>query len=984
MALKFAGISIAGPVNRLKAGFANVAINVRTYGSGWISLRNVLSAAILTIGAAVNSIARLNDSTPAGPSSGYSIISATTTGLLFCGSTEVASGLSGNQLSLVPFRPNASVRPWLYTGDSSEAVTITASSFACNGMLKVSSTGVCYKAGIKEPQVAPILGTGNSTFTRTAPLAATTLPWTTSQESGFSFGLTGAEGGTAPFIINVVNAASVTIAVTGSATINGNASATPSTSGPTTLAYPGHFTQQQTTGTVPDPTTAIVVGAFLDADGLTIIPHAVSPYAAVNPINIGAGGIFTVPANASSLQIGINSSSGTGTFGANSESFTVNYSVEIEGVSNVLSTLGSITAYYFNTYGNNNLTTDFIFKNPDDPGGSGPVETTSNAIGFTTGNSLIFDATITAGVPSIPGIGNDNVPVTWTQLNSDSTISGSKPVFSTALYSGGYRNFNVCVIGQLFVPVAGNYTFILTNKDDSIWGIEGATIVSVSGKNTNGGGVMACPLSTAGQTITVISGIPLLPSAYNGSGEDHDNSQTTAVINFATPGIKNFEIDWHYWYHTDRILLLMASPTPGADVLLIPPLPGNVRTGVVYWGKYRSSATGAQSNPGPASTSQTMPVISNTVAESWSSDPQVDKVDYYRQDEGLANPTYVATGPNDGLGSTTDGVIYNTAITDSLTDLAAASNPTMNYDDFEPVPSIDLPRAGTCNVSGGVIAWVSGDTFNVRWLAGTVIEIGSPTQLAYTLIARPTSTTSMTIPGVPDGTGLVWNIAQPILANQPLPYIAGPTDNVNMALGVGDPWRLGTLYGSKGNNLDSWNYDQDVTDPSEPLVNVALSGGRGVLFSIKRAWIVVTNTSGVTASVTGTLGSLFTLQTTSITRGLFIPRCLAVEGGGRIIFRVDDGVHLSPAGLGSKSITDLTLYPLFKHEGSTPAPVTRNGITVYPPDDSQPERQSIKIVNGFAYYDFLGTDGNEYTLVYDLEAGAWTLDQYAVGGTEPS
>ena len=82
----------------------------------------------------------------------------------------------------------------------------------------------------------------------------------------------------------------------------------------------------------------------------------------------------------------------------------------------------------------------------------------------------------------------------------------------------------------------------------------------------------------------------------------------------------------------------------------------------------------------------------------------------------------------------------------------------LDYDNFEPFPSIDLPQKGVCSVSGGVITWVSGGAiggsatgFNIRWLAGTEILIGSPTSLAYTFIARPTSGTSVTIPGVPDG-----------------------------------------------------------------------------------------------------------------------------------------------------------------------------------------------------------------------------------------
>jgi len=68
-------------------------------------------------------------------------------------------------------------------------------------------------------------------------------------------------------------------------------------------------------------------------------------------------------------------------------------------------------------------------------------------------------------------------------------------------------------------------------------------------------------------------------------------------------------------------------------------------------------------------------------------DPQVDTIDVYRQDPGLANFTYVLSVPNS-----------SPTFTDTLSDLEISSNPILQYDNFEPFPSIDLPRSGTCNV----------------------------------------------------------------------------------------------------------------------------------------------------------------------------------------------------------------------------------------------------------------------------------------------
>jgi hypothetical protein len=431
----------------------------------------------------------------------------------------------------------------------------------------------------------------------------------------------------------------------------------------------------------------------------------------------------------------------------------------------------------------------------------------------------------------------------------------------------------------------------------------------------------------------------------------------------------------------------MASPTPTASPTIIPPLPANVRQEVQYRYVYRSSATGATSNPSPESTAETVPVTANTITSLWSNDPQVDVVDYYRLDSNIASFTYVATGPNDGTGNSGT---TNTPVSDSLLDTELGTQ-LLNYDNYEPFPSIDLPQKGVCSVSGGVITWISGDPqfpqsasgFNIRWLAGTEILIGYPTSLAYTFIARPTSNTSVTIPGVPDGTNLTYEIPEPILAAQPLPYMWGPTDNINYAYAVGDQLRPGTLYWCKGSDLDAApdTNSIEVTSPGEPLINGAIAKGLGVVFSISRAWLILPNFFNAVATATGTTGSTWSLQESSITRGLYMPHCVAVEGGGNIFFRVSDGIHVSHGGAASVSISDDSIYPLFPHESSDsgtsiPQPVTREGVTVYPPDDTQPQSQRFSVVNQFLYYDYLDTTSTPRTLMYDINSRAWIWDVY--------
>lgn len=1006
--MDFHGQDLTRPVNRIRAGQTALAVNTRAYLKGGISFRNLLTAAIFTLADAVHTIARLNDSTPNGPPSGYTLINGAGT-VLYNNETPIATGMSGNPLSVIPFRPNLSVQPWGYVGDSSPdgSVNIStkslfsgaATTFSCAGMVKVRSDGLVYKTGVKEPQLAPVVGTENTSVSRTGNLLATAIPWTnyTGANPDFNYGET--EGfpnvippvdGTASFVVDCSNASTLTItSLTGTAIINGGSKA-PSSLGPSTAlaTNPGHYIQVSGTGAHP-ATATVVTGAFIDASG-NVMPIGVAPLFVPSVVDVGAvigvpNGI-TVPTGAQTFQIGINSTGNT--FSSNSGQFSIDVTVTTFALPPHLALLGPLTLFYWNDSPTSGPVATYLWKNPGDPGG-GSARSIGDAVGSVSGNSTVFDTSFGStcsppqppGIPGLPGIGNGGGPMQWFQLNPDESVSGSFPANPSQS-----SNFNFTLSGKLYIPAPGVYTFTLTAKDAVIWGIEGGTVLSAFELPPNASTpVPLTQFGGVGQTITVVNGYPLFPVSSEPGGEDGEFSGTLVNVSFATAGIFGIEIDYDYWFHAGRILLLMGSPMPGKSPTIIPPIAGNVRENVQYRYVYRSSATGATSNPSPESAEITIPVTANTVISLWSNDPQIDVVDYYRLDSATTAYTYVATGPNDNLG----GGGTNTAITDALLD-TELSNQQLDFDNFEPFPSIDLPQKGTCNVAGGVITWLSGGAiggtvtgFNTRWLAGTKILIGSPTSLAYTFIARPTSTTSVTIPGVPDGENLTYEIVEPILAAQPLPYLFGPTDNINFTYAVGDTLRPGTLYWCAGSNLDAApdTNQLDVTDPSEPLVNGAMSSGRGVLFSIKRAWVIMPNFFNALATATGTQGSTWTLQATSINRGLYIPRCIAIEGGGTIFFRVDDGIHASPGGQGSQSITDDDLYPLFAHENqdsgtSVPQPIVREGITIYPPDDSQPNKQKFSCNNGYLYYDYFGTDGNPHTLVYDIGAQGWIYDVY--------
>jgi hypothetical protein len=335
-------------------------------------------------------------------------------------------------------------------------------------------------------------------------------------------------------------------------------------------------------------------------------------------------------------------------------------------------------------------------------------------------------------------------------------------------------------------------------------------------------------------------------------------------------------------------------------------------------------------------------------------------------DEDLDNFTYVGTGPNTNP---------PTPFVDQLLDADVAANPLLEFDNYEPFPSIDLPKGGIVNVIGGVVEWVSGDQFNIRWLPGTVINIGG---IAYALYNRPSSTTNLLAIDVQDGLGLIYEIAEPILAAQPMASMWGNSDNAAYAFACQDPLRPGTLYYCKGNNLDSApdTNQIEVTSPSDILVNGCMAGGIGMVLSAENGWVIYPNFYSALATVQGVEGDAFTLVRSNVTRGLYIRPCICTDGSGNFFYRSKDGIERSAAGGPQKSVTDDDLYNIFPHEGFEPKTITIAGFSVVPPDDTQPELQRLSFATGYLYYDYQGIDSNRHTIVLDVSGNGWVVDVY--------
>lgn len=362
-------------------------------------------------------------------------------------------------------------------------------------------------------------------------------------------------------------------------------------------------------------------------------------------------------------------------------------------------------------------------------------------------------------------------------------------------------------------------------------------------------------------------------------------------------------------------------------------------------------------------------------------DPQVDVIDFYRMSQSLDNFTYVGTVPNG-----------TSVFPDTLSDLAVSGNPIISFENFEPFPSIGLPLAGTVNVTStpfpGTVTLASGNPFPLNLLPGNIILING---IAYTTYNRPTSSTTLsavtstadpvtgfiTITPAPAGTGQSYQIADPELANVPSPVIWGPTpDNAGSFYFGLDPNNPGDLLWSLGNNFDSAPDTNRlfVTAPNEPLMNGTVTSELSTVFSTDRFWLIYPNFADAVATVAGTLGQQWTLIQSASTRGLYMRYAIAALGS-LLAFRAKDGIYLSQGGGPEQSITE-QIYNLFPHNGQKPSSFTIAGNTVFPPDDTKPNAQTLSIIPGYIFYNYQDTTGTPRTLVYDFEAKGWTVDTY--------
>ena len=376
--------------------------------------------------------------------------------------------------------------------------------------------------------------------------------------------------------------------------------------------------------------------------------------------------------------------------------------------------------------------------------------------------------------------------------------------------------------------------------------------------------------------------------------------------------------------------------------------------------RYRSSLTGAKSQQSPGVRTgvqayRQQGLITPTV----STDPQVDWIDIERFGGVLNEWHYVGSVPNNA---------GDFPFSDSYMDDEIKTAPALEIDTVLPFPSFDVPMTGICNVVGTDVKWVSGATFNTSWAPGQEILIDG---IAYTVYGQPNSTTDLqTVENVGVLTGVPFVVAEPTLIGQPLPHIIGPFEQGQFLLGWGDPRNPGTIYATKGNDPDSApiQYYLELSDPSEPIVGGVVWDNNAIIASNKRFWRISIDANAVQTGQ----GNVLVKQELQVGRGLFAP--WAICAGPLIWFLDEAGVPCETGGGPAVSIVEDDLRPLFPHDGS--AALAVNGYN--PPDLTQTTKLRMAYANGKMRFMFQDTTAAQVSWDYDPTRKGWKFNTFAV------
>jgi hypothetical protein len=325
---------------------------------------------------------------------------------------------------------------------------------------------------------------------------------------------------------------------------------------------------------------------------------------------------------------------------------------------------------------------------------------------------------------------------------------------------------------------------------------------------------------------------------------------------------------------------------------------------------------------------------------------------------------------------------------DDASDAAATVGEPLDFDNFEPWPSVDVPLTLTVGVAGVTSITVVGTAIQIlgpstaflqsgpRWLGGTLITLDG--QSTYTLWNRPTPIAgglqmrTVENMGAPSPTTVF--IEEPIVANQPNPFLVGP-DSFGVIYAMGDPLRPGFVSVSKQYAPDmTANNVLDLTPPSEPMMGGQVIDGITALASSARWWQL--QQPGFTTATQWLKVEI------PAGRGLAAPYGHCTDGKF-IYFWANDGIYAMIMGFPAQSLTDADIGNIFPHDGIAGQDITYNGSTVYAPAYRCSEEFRLTIANNMLRAHYVDSNDNRRTLIFDMSLGsdgnarnAWSVENY--------
>jgi len=397
----------------------------------------------------------------------------------------------------------------------------------------------------------------------------------------------------------------------------------------------------------------------------------------------------------------------------------------------------------------------------------------------------------------------------------------------------------------------------------------------------------------------------------------------------------------------------------------------------------RSSLTGAKGNPTAAMRYGVMPRtqpiwVTLPSAGAVPYDPQIDTWDIFRYGGSVTSWRYV------GSANFSDAYFK-----DNLFDSAAFAGSQLEFDNYEPWPTVDVPFRSE-QIAGLDHIDVTGTVINIfapstsfpatifRWLPGTLITLNQNT--VYTLWNRPVAITGGVQFRILETAGAMTNpvlfIGEPIVANQPLPYLWGPDANGFM-FGCGDPFRPGTFQTSKANDPDSTtNNAYDLTPPSEPCLGGQIMDGLSLVASSKRWWMLQPSQDPArqwnpVEMPTG--------------RGLAAPYAHATDGK-MVYFWAKDGIMaMVPSQPGQMLTNDIgNLFPQGETGITHGFDITYAGYTIWAPEYRYAASFRLSVMNYILRAHYRDCHGTPRTLVCDMTPDAqgqlitrWSVDDYS-------